>query len=155
MPGHAAYTDTFTNNTDHELSISHIAYFPLDKIFPSVNFTHVEGNVRSTTVTSDDGYSATITDNTYGGSFLIEGVGANLASHGSFTGLTAFYYTGLVLPAGWSMTLGYEFSFSTPEPGLSGFIMSDLVTAVPEPGTYAMLLIGIVLIGFSARRQFF
>jgi hypothetical protein len=154
MPGHAFYVDTLTNNSDHEISLGHIAYFPLDLIFPSVNFTHVYGDSRSTTVTSDDGYSASITDHTPLGFLTIQMVGALSTALPSLSvsSLIADYYIA-ALPSGWSVTFGYEFGFSTPEPGMSGFIFNDLITSVPEPEIYGMLLAGLALIGFLARRQ--
>jgi len=51
----------------------------------------------------------------------------------------------------WSINLGYEFGFVPA--GDSVTIGYEYVMAVPEPETYAMLLAGLGLIGFSARRR--
>lgn len=154
MPGHVLFRENFTNNTTDEVAVGHIAYFPLDLIFPSVNFTHVSNNARSTTVSSDDGWSATITDRTPPFSYFLQLVGALPSTHVplSISGLLADYYVGYI-PPGHSVSFAYEFSFSGPESGMSAPILRDFALPVPEPETYAMLLVGLGLIVFSARRK--
>jgi hypothetical protein len=40
-----------------------------------------------------------------------------------------------------------------PVYGISGTLTVGSITAVPEPETYAMLLAGLGLLGFAARRR--
>jgi hypothetical protein len=44
-------------------------------------------------------------------------------------------------------------SIATPGPGHTFFDDISVTQAVPEPGTYAMLLTGLGLLGFAARRS--
>ncbi|MNT52211.1 PEP-CTERM motif protein [compost metagenome] len=45
------------------------------------------------------------------------------------------------------------FSLSNLPRGLSNFRAFNSVSAVPEPTTYGMLLLGLGLVGFAARRR--
>lgn len=42
---------------------------------------------------------------------------------------------------------------STRNPILNAYVLRDLTPVVPEPGTYAMMLAGLGLLGFTARRR--
>ncbi|TDP61610.1 DUF642 domain-containing protein [Roseateles toxinivorans] len=58
----------------------------------------------------------------------------------------------LAQAVGASSTLGFQstsFTYSAAGP----FIDAITVTAVPEPGTYALMLVGLGLIGFAKRRR--
>ena len=125
-----------------------MAYFPLNQIFPSVNFTHADGNGRFATVTSNDGWSASITDLTPGGSLPIQFAGV---TNSPAFGLGVVYHARL--PDGWSVTFGYEFSFSSPVTGISVPVWHEFIISVPEPETYAMLLVGLGFIGFLTHRR--
>ena len=73
---------------------------------------------------------------------------------GSWNGGTSFFkigtsYSGVA--AGSTLNLYY---FDSNNGDNTGSILADVnVTAVPEPETYAMMLAGLGLIGFSARRR--
>lgn len=48
---------------------------------------------------------------------------------------------------------GYNFSADVINQGYTGNVASSTMSPVPEPRTYAMLLAGLALIGFTARRK--
>lgn len=46
-----------------------------------------------------------------------------------------------------------EFFDSSLNPYLNAYVLRDLTPAIPEPGTYAMMLAGLGLLGFTVRRR--
>ncbi|HEV7817067.1 MAG TPA: PEPxxWA-CTERM sorting domain-containing protein [Janthinobacterium sp.] len=83
------------------------------------------------------------------------------AKSGSFTVSTSFNYLAVHYGQGellfyWDQAVpaGSVFTFSNLPHGISNFRAYDAVAAaVPEPATYAMLLGGLGLVGFAARRR--
>ncbi len=77
----------------------------------------------------------------------------NSTDYGAYTGVrsgeSAFAaYTPLVNnSANWTVVVGGDQSAVSPD------LTSYSVTAVPEPGTYALLLAGLAAVGFVARRR--
>jgi len=69
-----------------------------------------------------------------------------------------FSFAGFSLPPG-TYTPSYSYSYVATYPGASGStILTDgadgpLVTAVPEPATWAMMLLGFAGVGFVAHRR--
>ncbi len=72
-------------------------------------------------------------------------------SQASFTGATPFTTKSLSFVASSTLT---TLKFTSGATGSSGSVIDNvLVSAVPEPETYAMLLAGLGLMGVVARRR--
>lgn len=67
--------------------------------------------------------------------------------------ISFFAYSGAAAPGNYWLHLVGSKVTSSLSGGYSGTITTDPVAAVPEPETYAMLLIGLGLLGFAARRR--
>ena len=73
------------------------------------------------------------------------------------TGLTGnfwstFSYSGAAVPGNYWLNVAGNKTNITLSGGYAGTITTNPVAAVPEPETYAMMLAGLGLLGFSARR---
>jgi hypothetical protein len=62
---------------------------------------------------------------------------------------TPGFNPGFVMEPGQTLTIPYSVAAYLP-PGFTGFFVTD---AIPEPETYALLLAGLGLLGFVARRR--
>ena len=167
-PGHVAVTVQLTNNTGADAaSVQWGVGFdpdqgvPVSLGFGTTNDILALGGDSAVKATSLDGWSVTLHNTTSASAFAIQpfidvpapiglfgtccspidpaimfakaqGVGGY--GFGDYS-INLAYDLGTVL-AGHSVTIGYEY-----------------IMAVPEPETYAMLLAGLGLIGFSARRR--
>ena len=77
---------------------------------------------------------------------------APIASGFTNTVWSTFSYSGAAVPGNyWLNVAGYK--INTASGGYAGTITTNPVAAVPEPETYAMMLAGLGLLGFSARRR--
>jgi len=82
-----------------------------------------------------------------------DGVGGavdTLMAQFSFNGTTGSTFNSVVLPSG-----GYFYKIEGNANGLAGglYVLTSTLAPVPEPETYAMLLAGLGVIGFIARRR--
>ncbi len=67
--------------------------------------------------------------------------------------VSAFSYSGAAVPGNyWLNVAGFKIN-NTKSGGYAGTITTNPVAAIPEPETYAMMLAGLGLLGFSARRR--
>lgn len=161
VDGHVAVQVQLTNNTGADAH--HVQWgvgvdpdqgIPAGLGFGTTNNIDALGNLSSVTATSLDGWLLTLRNTTSASAFAIapyidplaccspvdpavmlaaaQGIGGyGFADHS----INLAYDLGSV-PSQHSVTIGYEY-----------------IMAVPEPETYAMLLAGFGLIGFSARRR--
>ena len=118
---------------------------------PGINVTeHITNNTGKNwtdfhfTISGHDGVEFT----DFSGSTL---TGFNL-EHAPISGSTNLNFLGALANGG--STVG-SFNLSMPDPGAHGSYTFHLtqVPTIPEPETYAMLLIGLGLLGFTARRK--
>ena len=89
----------------------------------------------------------------------LTGPDVNITSFNLFESISSTTYTGSITGGGTGANLTFA---GGTVPGLyqlqvvgtgSGFYSGSIAAAVPEPETYAMLLAGLGLLGFSARRR--
>ena len=66
--------------------------------------------------------------------------------------VSAFSYSGAAVPGNYWLNVAGN-KLSSASGGYSGTITTNPVAAIPEPETYAMMLAGLGLLGFSARRR--
>jgi len=94
--------------------------------------------ISDLTFSNANGWEMTFTDSNFGGATL-------LSSNFSLTsgGDVAWSFTGNTLTVDW---------LGTDSEGLHS-VSFQMAAAVPEPETYAMLLAGLGLLGFVARRR--
>ncbi|MDV6345978.1 PEP-CTERM sorting domain-containing protein [Nitrosomonas sp. Is35] len=160
--GHVAVTIQLTNNTGADatnvqwsVGVDPDQGIPGGVGFGTTNEILGTGNASAVKATSLDGWSLTLANTTSAGAFDIAGYvdpfsccapidAATIFSAGQTVGNYGFsdssinlaFALGDIANGGKSQVIGYEY-----------------IMAVPEPETYAMLLAGLGLIGFSARRR--
>ncbi len=159
--GHVAVQVQLTNNTgatatDVEWGVGFDPDqgVPVSLGFGTTNVINATGLGASVTATSLDGWSVTLANTTSASAFAISpyvdpatccspvdpalmlAVAQAPGSYGFFDSSINLAYDLGSIADGNSVTFGYEY-----------------IMAVPEPETYAMLLAGLGLIGFSARRR--
>jgi hypothetical protein len=106
---------------------------------------------------TNSGGSGTVTGRAWGGTSntALQFSGANLIS--SLVGLTGPTFSGMVTGAFTSVVNPYSLTIGTQITRASaGTTTGDLnlqVSAIPEPGTWASILMGAVLVGFVSRRR--
>ena len=159
--GHITFSVSLTNNTGRDASDVQWGFgldpdqgIPGTGLFDTHNTINGIGNASSITAISSDGYSLTLANTTTSGAFAIspyiDGVCCSpvdpnvMLTAGQTAGYYGFFdhsinlgYDIGAMAAGQTVTLGYDL----------------VMTAVPEPETYAMLLAGLGLVGFSVRRR--
>jgi len=160
-PGHVSVTVQLTNNT----SIDQVGVrwgvgfdpdqgIPAGGTFDTTNEILALGSDSAVKATSFDGWSVTLHNTTSAGAFTIAPY-VDLSACCTPVSPTTMLVTGQgVGPYGFadnSINLGYD--LGTVLAGHSVTIGYEYIMAVPEPETYAMLLAGLGLIGFSARRR--
>lgn len=88
-------------------------------------------------------------------SILLNGVNILLTPSGTFNGAGTMFSA--TLPSQFvsgTNTLAFNVrNFRAPSGNPTGFKMSALVTAVPEPGTWLLMLLGFGFVGFQMRRR--
>jgi hypothetical protein len=121
------------------------------------NWTHnvinATGFGSSVSATSLDGLSLTLA-NVTGGTAVGVASYIDTACCSPVTASTIFgagQAAGYFSDGDYSINLGYQLGDIAP--GYSSSVAYEYIMAVPEPETYAMLLAGLGLIGFSARRR--
>lgn len=159
--GHIAVTINLTNNTGSDAS--HVQWgvgfdpdqgVPAGLGFGTNNAILALGGDSAVRATVADGYAVTLHNTTSAGAFTIApyidpftccspvdpgvmlAAGQAVGSHGFADSSINLAYDLGTIGNGHSVSFGYEY-----------------IMAVPEPETYAMLLAGLGLIGFSARRR--
>ena len=163
--GHVAVTVQLTNNTGQDArDVQWGVGFDPDQGGIGNNNTwntiDAVGNNVSVSAVSSDGWKITLHNTTSADADLI----APFIDHPLFGGIgsccspvdpnTMFLAAQGVGSYGFfdhSINLGYQFGYIPV--GDSVTIGYEYIMAVPEPETYAMLLAGLGLIGFSARRR--
>jgi hypothetical protein len=159
--GHVAVQVQLTNNTG--ATANHVQWgvgvdpdqgIPAGLGFGTTNVINALGNLSSVTATSLDGWLLTLRNTTSASAFSIApyidpaaccspvdpaimlAAGQGVGNYGFADHSINLAYDLGSIPNHHSVTIGYEY-----------------VMAIPEPETYAMLLAGIGLVGFSARRR--
>ena len=120
-------------------------------------FTLASGSALVTLGGTNSGGSGTVTGRAWGGTSntALQFSGANLI--GSLAGLTGPTFMGSVASAftsavnPYSLTIGMQITRASA--GTTSGNLNLQVSAIPEPSTWASLLMGAALIGFVARRR--
>ncbi|WP_292992760.1 PEP-CTERM sorting domain-containing protein [Nitrosomonas sp.] len=158
--GHVAVQVQLTNNTGATatdvqwgVGIDPDQGVPVGLGFDTTNVINATGNAGSVTATSLDGWSLTLANTTSASAFAINPfVGSNCCSPvDPALMLAAAQAPGDYGFADSSINLAYDLGTIASQHSVTfGY---EYIMAVPEPETYAMLLAGLGLIGFSARRR--
>lgn len=161
VDGHIAVTVNLTNNTG--VSASNVQWgvgfdpdqgVPLGSDFRTTNEILALGNDAAVKATSLDGYNVTLHNTTSAAAFSIApyvDLTTCCSPVNPNTMLLAAQPVGNYGFADNSINLAYD--LGTIANGHSVSFGYEYILAVPEPETYAMLLAGLGLIGFSARRR--
>jgi len=122
-----------------------------------IDFTLAGGSALLTIGGTNSGGSGTVTGRAWGGTSNTEFQfsGANLIS--SFAGLTGPTFAGSVTSPfasvvnPYSLTIGMQITRASA--GTTTGNLNLLVSAIPEPSTWASILMGAALVGFVVRRR--
>ena len=163
-PGHLVYAITITNNTGHD-SVGAFWGFGIDPDqgipggfgFNTTNVINGVGPLSSVTATSSDGYWVTLRDITGAGAQFVQPYIDPASCCSPVDPLTMYSAAQTVGSYGFNdqsinlaFTLGKGGVLHNGESTVLGY---ELVMGVPEPETYSMLMAGLGLMGFIARRR--
>jgi len=140
---------TVTNVT---FTLNNLSHTFLSDLFGTLSHNGVSVTwLNRTGSASDLGGTYTISD--LGATTLGAGVGDPRVSgtYSAFTGLSAF--NGTSVNGAWTLTIADQFGADVGNLGSWDLSLNGVSGAVPEPATWAMMLIGFGAIGVSMRRR--
>jgi len=160
-PGHVAVQIQLTNTTaatatdvQWGVGIDPDQGVPVGLGFETTNVINATGNASSVTATSLDGWSLTLANTTGAAASAINpfvDTSACCSPVDPALMLAAAQAPGSYGFGDYSINLAYDLGNIASQQSVTfGY---EYIMAVPEPETYAMLLAGLGLIGFSARRR--